>query len=324
MNPRRIVPVAPLFLAACTSTGAVTEREMAGAWTGPEAGTVLYFDGERAVMADDGTQVLFDIEYGDGVAARTVVYNGQSVPGILVLDADALVVVDPMKETEARLQRTEGVPEAVRLEPLVLGTRVPDDAERARIAGDLARRATRDQAVRTRMQARTMKEVAEGRIQSSDDRMRFMASAEMTAIRDDMIAIDRDNTRRLTELLVDVGWISRDAFGTEAHDAAFLIAQHSSNLRLMRTVLPLIEAEAREDPAVGQLYALLYDRTELALGRDQRYGTQLLPGSDGGLVLGRVESFKKLDDRRAEMGLMPIDDYLARFEQEFGEIEIER
>ena len=89
-------------------------------------------------------------------------------------------------------------------------------------------------------------------------------------------------------------------------------------------MLPLIESDARQHSSLRQSYALLFDRTQLSLGKRQRYGTQLLQNAEGQLALRRLESVERLAELRAEMGLMPIETYLSLFEDEHGQIPIEQ
>ena len=128
-----------------------------------------------------------------------------------------------------------------------------------------------------------------------------------------MRAIDLENTLYLTALLRDVGWIDAERFGPQAHGAAFLIVQHSPHLRLMRTVLPVLEGEARANRSQGQRFALLHDRLSLSLCGSQRYGTQLVTGRDDAYYVTRLEAPEGVDARRAELGMGTLEEYLALY-----------
>jgi len=170
-------------------------------------------------------------------------------------------------------------------EPLALGARrALDEKDVAEIQGELARRRTVDQAVRR-------------------DRSRH----------EEMAGVDADNTAYLKGVVTDIGWIDVERFGQPAANAAFLLVQHSSDLPLMLAALPEIEKDVRAGKADAQNYALLYDRTQLMSGGKQRYGSQIRENDDGDLVVFKLEDPDRVDARRKELGLTPLEDYLALF-----------
>lgn len=262
---------------------------------------VLYFTGDLCVMAADGRQVILNVQYQGGVARRSDVSTGMAMPGELSIEDGKLALRIPSMNITVYYRRLDEVPESVRLDPYPLGTRELNDAQRAAIQNEIARRTQRDQEVRFKVLEVNKK----GR-----------TGAESTAVRN-MASVDQENTRRMIELIRDVGWLSKARFGSETQLGAFLIVQHSGNLRLMLTVLPLIEAEAKNDPQ-GQSYALLYDRLQLRLGRKQRYGTQAQTNPDGSVTIGRLEDRSRVDEWRGEMGLGPLADYAQLMAKGYG------
>jgi hypothetical protein len=63
----------------------------------------------------------------------------------------------------------------------------------------------------------------------------------------------------------------------------------------------------------GNYYALLVDRVRVGDGKPQIYGTQARPLEDWkghDPVLFPIEDAVHVDRRRAEVGLMPLNDYL--------------
>jgi hypothetical protein len=128
---------------------------------------------------------------------------------------------------------------------------------------------------------------------------------------EEMMRVDSDNTAWLKGVVGEVGWIDPERFGPEAADAAFLIVQHSGDLPLMMAALPHLEAQERLSE-----YALMYDRLQLRLGGEQRYGSQIGWSEDGTKGLLPIESLDDIDARRREMGLGSLDEYLALFELE--------
>jgi hypothetical protein len=79
----------------------------------------------------------------------------------------------------------------------------------------------------------------------------------------------------------------------------------------MMAALPHLEAQERLSE-----YALMYDRLQLRLGGEQRYGSQIGWSEDGTKGLLPIESLDDIDARRREMGLGSLDEYLALFELE--------
>lgn len=290
-------------------------RQMAGAWRSERRDQVLCFVEDLCVLASEGRQMIFRMRYEHGVARRVLADSGMEIPGTLTIEKGKLVIRIPSPSLTVRYRRLETIPEDVLLDPFPLGTRQPTDAERAAIRREIAERMKRDQQVR--MQA--IKASTQGGI----DPAQAIASIEKgkpdrpEAV-ERMATVDRENTRRLIELIRDIGWLSKERFDAETQLGAFLIVQHSGNLRLMRTVLPLVEEEAKRDPKLGQYYALLYDRVQLNLGKKQRYGTQAQTHADGSVCIGRLENPLRIDAWRREMGLEPLGDYARSLSEAYG------
>jgi len=179
------------------------------------------------------------------------------------------------------------------VEPLALGSRRDlGDDERLSIRAELARRRGTDQAVRT-----------------------------FERLRGQMAQVDADNTAYLRKLVLDVGWIDVERFGRPAADAAFLIVQHSGDLPLMFAALPEIEKDVRAGKGNPQTYALLYDRLQIMTGGKQRYGSQITQNDAGELVVADLEDPDRVDELRKELGLKPLQEYLALFGED---VKVER
>lgn len=59
--------------------------------------------------------------------------------------------------------------------------------------------------------------------------------------------------------------------------------------------------------------AFLCDRTLVNEGREQVYGTQIAGVKDGAPVPWPCEEPERMDERRAEVGIEPFDEYVAQF-----------
>lgn len=225
----------------------------------------------------------------------------------LDLDGDELVAKheiprtifdsDPEPRT-VRYRRVEERPAAFDLAPRPLGDARPLPAERvAEIEAELARRGELGQ------QVREVFETA-GHTATEEDTKR-------------MAQVDSDNTAWLTDLVAEVGWIDSQRFSAEAAEVAFLIVQHSGDLRLMAAALPAIEADFQASGTQGGRYALLLDRFRMWRAERQRYGSQLGFGADG-MFLYPLEEPETVDERRSQVGLEPLAEYLERFRERNG------
>jgi hypothetical protein len=187
-------------------------------------------------------------------------------------------------------KKLSNVPQELDFSPLKLGMpRAVTEGKLKEIQGDLAKRIVEDQAVRTQA-----------------DRKQDMAS------------VDADNTKYLKSLVQDLGWIDAKRFGRETATRAFLIVQHSGDLRLMQAALPEIEKDMRSGIGDPQDYALLYDRLKLRLGERQRYGSQIGQNAKGDPIVLPLEDKSKVEEFRKAIGLFPLSKYLEIMKQQYG------
>jgi hypothetical protein len=140
---------------------------------------------------------------------------------------------------------------------------------------------------------------------------------EWIAIADEMNAIDRENMRRLVEIVTEFGWPGRTLVGREASQAAEGMLQHAELEQLRQLVPFLRDAVARRDAASAQL-AMAEDQIRVEEGRSQIYGTEVTQGPDGVPKLYPLEDPESVDERRRAVGLPPLDEYLRQLEQVIG------
>ena len=286
---------------AIPSAGA-QERAMArplwaGAWAaagdGGGAGQHLRLEPGRATWSYPGKQ--FPEFYRLGTAGKHVQLErwGHLRKLQLRVEGDRLTVLEGDKSTT--FERLADVPEELMLLPYDLPDPEPLDAETVEFIGqDLLAREAEDQ--RVRMAGRT--------------------SGYTPELQKEMGRVDEDNTEFVRSLIQELGWIDAERFGRRTAEAAFLIVQHTSDMRLMHTALPRIEADVKAGRLGGQSFALMYDRFQLNHGYLQRYGSQLATLKDGESVLMPLEDPDNVDQRRKEMGMGPLAEYLAYFQEE--------
>ena len=291
-------------------TPSLRER-LAGAWELSAGGHVLHFDGDRCVFVENGRQALFTVDYGDGRIRRRAVDGGIEIDETVTF-ADGRLTLSYPGGRQVDYRRLPSVPVDARVDPLELGKRTPDAAEIDRLAAELRERTVRDQAIRVEIG----KVMHPGEGQLRDEK----ATQEvMHRMRD----IDVDNTRRLCAIVGEVGRIDRGRFPERACADAFLIVQHSGDLRLMQAALPLLEAEAKAHAQVGQDFALLFDRTQLSLGQPQRYGSQLRDDGTGTWHVVRLPDQEHVDERRRSVGLGSLDTYLELFRKDGSKVVVD-
>lgn len=267
------------------------KNELLGCWESQsEKGYLIRFEPARMVASIEGHLQLYKARYEGGKVL--VRMGGQE--GTLDTSIVGGELVVKGREGETRFKRLEGVPEDLEVKALKLGDAVKLEPGRVKkIQDELAQRLQRDQAVRTDPTQQSK-----------------------------MGEVDGDNTDYLVKLILEIGWVDAERFGTEAANAAFLIVQHSGHLKLMMAALPPIEKDVRAKKLDGQPYALLYDRLQLTLGEKQRYGSQVGAGANGELVVLPLEDRDNVDVYRAEMNMIPLQMYLDFFKEQNGGKEI--
>ncbi|MFF8918990.1 DUF6624 domain-containing protein [Streptomyces sp. NPDC015032] len=139
---------------------------------------------------------------------------------------------------------------------------------------------------------------------NSDDPAEQLAWRRLTARHGD----------RLSEIMDEYGWPTAEDVGEAAAGAAWLIAQHADRqLDVQRRALHLMQQAVSAGSASPRDLAFLRDRTLTNEGRKQIYGTQIVGVKHGAPVPWPCEEPKRMDELRAEVGIEPFDDYVAKF-----------
>lgn len=130
----------------------------------------------------------------------------------------------------------------------------------------------------------------------------------------EMRAVHEANAAVLEAMLDARGWPLASEVGEDAARAAFLVANHAiSRPGLQRKALRLIEALEGEHarPREG---AVLGDRVRFNEGRPQRYGAIMDWDAEGNLGPGPLEDPENVEVLRAEVGMEPLFEVMARLE----------
>lgn len=126
------------------------------------------------------------------------------------------------------------------------------------------------------------------------------------------IEVDERNRNRLMEIYEEYGFPSRKLVGKDAMEGVFYIIQHSAGDKEWRkSQLVNIKRAVKKGDMDGQNYAYLYDRIQINKGEKQLYGTQIANVDPINKIveLAPTEDMESLDERRMEIGMMPIKMY---------------
>ena len=122
-----------------------------------------------------------------------------------------------------------------------------------------------------------------------------------------------DNLAKLCQLIKTYGWPTSATVDQDGVLATFHLLKNAGTYELQRDLLPVIVAAIKKDPIQKREFAGLYDRLRVSAGMKQLFGTQAV-SMGGFLVLYPIEDVGRLDARRAEYGLPPIDQYMSALE----------
>jgi hypothetical protein len=122
-------------------------------------------------------------------------------------------------------------------------------------------------------------------------------------------AVHRKNASRLQQIIAEHGWPDAELVGSDGTLAAWFVAQHAiGEPDFQRQALALVQQKVKQQKVPAAQEAYLYDRIAMYEGRPQRYGTQSLLCSDGQYRRWKTEDPEHLNERRAAMGMPPLED----------------
>lgn len=122
---------------------------------------------------------------------------------------------------------------------------------------------------------------------------------------------DSINLLKVKNILDGRGWLGEDVVGWEGNQTLFLVIQHAGLSDQLQYLAMMRAAVRKGDASPGDL-AMLEDRVALRQGKKQIYGSQLKKEiSSGEYFLLPLEDPDHVDQRRAEMGLEPMQEYLS-------------
>ena len=141
--------------------------------------------------------------------------------------------------------------------------------------------------------------------------------AESLEITGRMLQGDANRTLRLKEIVAKYGWPGKTLVGSEGERAAYLLIAHAvkdpktgaPDMEFQRQVVDLMSKLASGE-VEGRHLASLTDRVLIYEGKKQLYGVMLTRNEKNEIVPQPIEDEAKVDERRAKIGLEPLDEYL--------------
>lgn len=118
---------------------------------------------------------------------------------------------------------------------------------------------------------------------------------------------DHRNQELVISIIEKCGMPSLREVSRKQMDAVWLALQHTER-KYRKKYFPLIEAAVKRGDLSKQQYALMKDRILMDEGKPQLYGSQIQDGK-----LYELEAPDDVNERRKEMDMEPIEEYLKKF-----------
>jgi hypothetical protein len=126
-----------------------------------------------------------------------------------------------------------------------------------------------------------------------------------------LLKVDALNLQRIKAIVQRWGFPLNTLVGDDGVAAAFILVQHASDHHFQAQVLRQLAPRVKTGLIGADQFALLTDRVLVDQGKLQLYGTQLKGVEGGQLTLAPIEAPREVDQRRAALGMPPLEDYLC-------------
>ena len=130
---------------------------------------------------------------------------------------------------------------------------------------------------------------------------------------------DSLNYFELREIINEYGFPGFNLVGEDYSNSFWNIIQHQdNNIEFQKEVLEKMKIECERNNASKLYYAYLVDRVKVNSGELQIYGTQMQLNADSSSYEPKpVIELEKLDERRKEVGLVSISEYIDTMNQRY-------
>jgi len=122
---------------------------------------------------------------------------------------------------------------------------------------------------------------------------------------------DHRNQELVISIIEKCGMPSLQEVSNKQMNAIWLGLQHTDK-KYRKKYFPLIEDAVNAGDLSKQQYALMKDRILMDDGKPQLYGSQIKNGK-----LYKLEAPASVNERRKDMGMEPLEDYLKNFNIEY-------
>jgi hypothetical protein len=109
----------------------------------------------------------------------------------------------------------------------------------------------------------------------------------------------------VAEIINKYGWLGPERIGAQNNFTLFTTIQNSS-FDTQEKYLSVMENAVKSGSLSAESYAKLVDRKALAQHQQQIFGTQVVKDKEGNFKLAPVADASKLNERRASIGLAPL------------------
>lgn len=117
---------------------------------------------------------------------------------------------------------------------------------------------------------------------------------------------------KIEKILNAYGWIGKSRVGAEANQAIWLVMQHADLERQLK-YLPLLKKSVEIGESEGWHLAFLEDRILMRQHKNQIYGSQAIwDNIIGKMKIYPIDDRKNVNERRAKIGLEPIEVYVKQ------------
>lgn len=137
-----------------------------------------------------------------------------------------------------------------------------------------------------------------------------IGTPERDSVNKHLILLDSLNVLQITAIIDSAGWLGPEDVGNGS-GTLWLVIQHA-DLATQEKYLPEMRSAVEEGKASRYHLAMLEDRVEMRNGRPQIYGSQVKV-DNGVSRLWTIKDEETVNERRAAVGMEPLEEYAARF-----------
>jgi hypothetical protein len=124
---------------------------------------------------------------------------------------------------------------------------------------------------------------------------------------------DSLNEIEVIKIIEEKGWVGKSLVGGQANMTLWLVIQHAP-LETQEKYLPILKESVLKGESQGSHLALLEDRIQMRNEKPQTYGSQITTDKESGeQVVYEIWEPEYVNQRRKEVGLGPIQDYVKRW-----------